>query len=86
MTLLLYENEIKIIIYYYKKQMPVLCCLGDKPKKKVYTSPITSFRDRLPEHIKNLTVDVTSQSTDTQPKYVPSPVIIRSWDYGSDSD
>ena len=46
--------------------MSVLCCFGNK-------SPRSSFRDRLPQHIKKLTVDVTFTKTEIQPKCVQSP-------------
>ena len=50
--------------------MPTLWCLN----KKVRTSTST-FRDRLPEHIKKLTVDVTYNKADMQkhPECVQSP-------------
>ena len=59
--------------------MPVLCCLN----KKVRNS---TFRDRLPEHIKKLTVDVTHNKTETRkhPECVQSPKD-RRYDY-RDSD
>lgn len=70
------------------KNMPLICCLGDKNKnKKVCTySPRSTFRERLPEHIKNLTVDVSYTKTEVQPKCVPSPKEHR-YDYSDrDSD
>ena len=60
--------------------MPVLCC-GNKNKKV----RITTFRERLPEHIKKLTVDVTYTKTEIQPKCVPSPKVKR-FAHDSDSD
>ena len=50
------------------KIMPVLCC-GNKNKKV----RISTFRERLPEHIKSLTVDVSYTKTEIQPKCIPSP-------------
>lgn len=38
-------------------------CDGDKKN-----SPRSSFRDRLPDNIKKLTVDVISANTETKPK------------------
>ncbi len=71
----------------YIKIMPMLCCLGYKKNNtKVCTSPRTAFRERLPEHIKNLTVDVSYTNTEVQPKCVPSPKERRSINYDSDSD
>jgi len=65
--------------------MPLICCLGDKNKnKKVCTySPRTAFHERLPEHIRKLTVDVSYTKTEIQPKCVPSP---KDRYYDSDSD
>ena len=61
--------------------MLALCCLGKK-------SPRSSFRDRLPEHIKKLTVDVTFTKieiqTEIQPKCVKSPKVRYTYDYESD--
>ena len=67
--------------------MLALCCLGKK-------SPRSSFRDRLPEHIKKLTVDVTFTKieiqteiqTEIQPKCVKSPKVRYTYDYESDCD
>ena len=62
--------------------MPIICCLGNK-------SPRSSFRDRLPDNIKKLTIDVTFTKTEIQteiqPKCVPSPKV-RHYDYESYSD
>jgi len=59
--------------------MQRLCCFGVSPK--------SAFRERLPEHIKNLTVDVTYTKTEVQPKCVPSPKVKRfAHDRDSDSD
>jgi|688.fasta_scaffold925933_2 hypothetical protein len=70
--------------------MPLICCLGNKNKsqsKKVCAySPRSAFRERLPEHIKSLTVDVTYTKTEVQPKCVPSPKDRRFVHYESDSD
>ena len=49
--------------------MQRLCCFGVSPK--------SAFRERLPEHIKKLTVDVTYTKTEIQPKCVPSPKVKR---------
>jgi len=70
------------------KNMPLICCLGDKNKnKKVCTySPRTAFHERLPEHIKSLTVDVSYTKTEIQPKCVPSLKDRRSVNYDSDND
>ena len=63
------------------KIMPGLCC-GNKNKKV----RISTFRERLPEHIQKLTVDVSYTKTEIQPKCVPSPKEHR-YDYSeSDSD
>ena len=55
--------------------MPALCC-GNKIKKV----RITTFRERLPEHIQKLTVDVSYTKTEIQPKCIPSPKAY-SYDY-----
>jgi hypothetical protein len=70
------------------KNMPLICCLGNKNKnKRVCTySPRSAFRERLPEHIKSLTVDVSYTKTEIQPKCVPSPKERRFAHYDSDSD
>ena len=59
--------------------MQVLCCFHQNKGSRV------SFRDRLPEHIKKLTVDVTFTKTEIQPKCVQSPKV-RRYDYESDCD
>jgi len=59
-----------------------LCCFGEKPNRvrvDLGTDKRT-FRDRLPEHIKCLTVDVSYKSVDAQPQCVQSPRN-RAWDY-----
>lgn len=56
--------------------MPTICCFGN-------TSQRSSFRDRLPEHIKKLTIDITFTKTEIQSKCVPSPKV-RHYDYESD--
>ena len=58
--------------------MPTICCFGNK-------SPRSSFRDRLPDNIKKLTIDVTFKRTEIQPKCVPSPKV-RHYDYESDCE
>jgi len=55
--------------------MPTLCC---------FSSPRSSFRDRLPDHIKKLTVDVTFTKTKIQPQCVKSPKVRYNYDYESD--
>ncbi len=59
--------------------MPVLCCFGEK-QKKVCVGDKRTFRDRLPEHIKCLTVDVTCKKSDIDPRCIQSPKN-RAWDY-----
>ena len=67
--------------------MPALCCFDKNKNKKVCTySPRSAFRDRLPDNIKNLTVDVTYTKTEVQPKCIPSPKERRFNRYDSDSD
>jgi hypothetical protein len=70
--------------------MHMICCVGKNKSqsKRVCTySPKSAFRERLPEHIKNLTVDVTYTKTEIQPKCVPSPKVKRfAHDRDSDSD
>lgn len=55
--------------------MPALCCVNKNKKVR-----ITTFRERLPEHIQKLTVDVSYTKTEIQPKCVPSPKAYR-YDY-----
>ena len=55
-----------------------LCCFGEKPNRVRVDK--RTFRDRLPEHIKCLTVDVSYKSVDAQPQCVQSPRN-RAWDY-----
>ena len=72
------------------KNMPLICCIGDKNKsqsKKVCAySPRSAFRERLPEHIKSLTVDVSYTKTEIQPKCLPSPKERRFVHYDIDRD
>lgn len=56
------EKRKKISICVYTT-MQKICCDGDKNN-----SPRSSFRDRLPDNIKKLTVDVISANTETKPK------------------
>ncbi len=59
-----------------------LCCFGEKPNRVRVdlAADKRTFRDRLPEHIKCLTVDVSYKSVDAQPQCVQSPRN-RAWDY-----
>jgi hypothetical protein len=61
--------------------MPTLCCFSNQKK-----SPRSSFRDRLPDHIKKLTVDVTFTKTKIQPQCVKSPKVRYNYDYDYESD
>ena len=64
--------------------MPGLCCfvkrVGVGAGAGVGVRDKRTFRDRLPEHIKCLTVDVSYKSVDAQPQCVQSPRN-RAWDY-----
>ena len=53
----------------------VLCRLGEKPNRVRVDlgADKRTFRDRLPEHIKCLTVDVSYKSVDAQPQCVHKP-------------